>query len=319
MGSQRNMHGGPPPPGADQPPEDIMKRVKNEPISGAYNIGRQLGKGAFAIVKEATNKQTGEKAAIKIIPQDKVAGEDLRLLRREIANLLAIEHPNILKLLEVYEDPQNFYLVMELIQGKELFDKIIDMGNYSERDAAHIMSQILDALAYLHSKGICHRDLKPENLMSVGSGQRELIKIADFGLSKNFEEDTMRTSCGSPLYVAPEILTAEQYDAQVDMWSMGVILYILLVGYPPFNAANPGILYRQIIEGQWTFGDGWEGISAEAKDLVRKLMTRDPRKRLSAAQALQHPWIARRDATNASRLETSKLKQYMTTMRNLNA
>jgi len=163
----------------------------------------------------------------------------------------------------------------------------------------------------LHEKGIAHRDLKPENLMSVGQGTSEVMKVADFGLSKNFGEEQLKTSCGSPLYIAPEILTADHYDKQVDMWALGVILYIVLVGYPPFDASNPAQLYRSIMEARWTMTtEGWDQISDEAKDLVRGLMTQDPKKRLTAQQALQHPWIKRQLDLGTRKLQTERLRSY---------
>jgi calcium/calmodulin-dependent protein kinase I len=137
---------------------------------------------------------------------------------------------------------------MELVDGKELFDKIVERGQYSEKDAANIVRQIISAVEYLHERGIAHRDLKPENLLSSGSDEKEVIKIADFGFSKDFTDDKLQTSCGSPGYVAPEVLTSESYDKSVDMWSLGVIIYILLCGYPPFYADNAPALFKKIMD-----------------------------------------------------------------------
>jgi len=237
-----------------------------------YTFGRQLGSGAFSVVKEGVHKKDASKVAIKVIQKTTVAGEDIKLLRREITNLKTLDHPNILKLYEVYEDKQQFYLVMELVQGKELFDKIVERGQYSERDASHITRQFVSAIEYLHSKGIAHRDLKPENILSVGSGDKEAIKVADFGLSKNFGDEKMMTSCGSPGYVAPEVLECETYDKAVDMWSIGVILYILLVGYPPFYADSDPALFKKIMACDYSFGEGWDVVSDSAKDLIKHLL-----------------------------------------------
>lgn len=168
-----------------------------------------LFRGGFSVVHEAIQRTTGDKFAVKIIKKQAIEGEDIKLLKREIQIMKQLDHPNILKLFEVYEDANSFYLVMELVQGKELFDKIVERGQYSEKDAAHIIRQILSAVSYLHSHDIAHRDLKPENLLSAGSGDHEVIKIADFGFSKNFGEEKLMTSCGSPGYVAPEVLTSE--------------------------------------------------------------------------------------------------------------
>jgi len=263
------------------------------------------------VVREATHRKTGDKVAVKVIKKQTVAGEDIKLLRREITNLKTLDHPNILKLYEVYEDKDNFYLVMELVRGQELFDKIVARGQYSERDASNITRQFVSAIEYLHLRGIAHRDLKPENLLSVGQGENEVMKVADFGLSKNFSDEKMQTSCGSPGYVAPEVLECESYDKAVDMWSIGVIIYILLVGYPPFYADNDPALFKKIIACDYDFGEGWDAISDQAKDLVRKLLVKDPKKRLTATGVLSHPWIAGRDLSS-KQLQMGKLKDFVT-------
>jgi calcium/calmodulin-dependent protein kinase I len=214
-----------------------------------------------------------------------------------------------------YEDAKQFYLVMELVQGKELFDKIVERGQYSERDAAHISRQFVRAIEYLHSRGIAHRDLKPENLLSVGSGDQEIIKVADFGLSKNFGDEKMMTSCGSPGYVAPEVLECETYGKEVDMWSIGVIIYILLVGYPPFYADNDPALFKKIMACEYEFGEGWDVISESAKDLIRKLLVKDPKKRLTAEQALQHPWLRKDTDLSQKQLQMNRLRDYVTKSR----
>jgi len=204
-----------------------------------------------------------------------------------------VDHKNILKLYEVYEDEDHFFLVLELVEGLELFDKIVDRGNYSERDAANIVKQILEAVRYLHKEGIVHRDLKPENLLSAGEGESEVVKVADFGFAKNFGEEKLVTSCGSPGYVAPEVLTEDTYTNAVDMWSVGVIIYILLSGYPPFYDESPPKIFKKITEAKYDFDDPvWDDISDMAKDLIKKLLVKDPEQRLSAKQCLKHPWIA---------------------------
>ena len=251
-----------------------------------------LFRGGFSVVHEAIQRTTGDKFAVKIIKKQAIEGEDIKLLKREIQIMKQLDHPNILKLFEVYEDANSFYLVMELVQGKELFDKIVERGQYSEKDAAHIIRQILSAVSYLHSHDIAHRDLKPENLLSAGSGDHEVIKIADFGFSKNFGEEKLMTSCGSPGYVAPEVLTSESYDKSVDMWSVGVILYILLCGYPPFYADNAPALFKKIMEVQYDFDDpSWEDVSNDAKNLIRHLLVGEPSKRYTAEQCLHDPWV----------------------------
>jgi serine/threonine protein kinase len=265
-----------------------------EPIEEHYELGDEIGKGGFSVVYKATRKSDGGEFAVKCIKKKMVEGDDIKLLRREIQIMKKLSHPNILKLYEVYEDDEQFFLVMELVKGKELFDKIVERGMYSERDAANIIVQVVSAVKYLHENGIAHRDLKPENLLSAGEEEKEIVKIADFGFSKSFAEEgeKLMTSCGSPGYVAPEILTAESYDKSVDMWSVGVIIYILLSGYPPFYADSAPALFKKIMDVKYDFDDSvWDDISDSAKDLIRNLLVKDPSKRYTASQCLEHPWV----------------------------
>lgn len=205
--------------------------ARHEDIKDYYEFGREIGRGGFSVVVEGGKKGTSERFAIKCIKKANVERDDIKLLRREIQIMKQVDHPNILKLFEVFESEEvrcnslaiacllltvflfkEFFLVMELVDGKELFDKIVERGQYSEKDAANIVRQIISAVEYLHERGIAHRDLKPENLLSSGSDEKEVIKIADFGFSKDFTDDKLQTSCGSPGYVAPEVLTSESYD-----------------------------------------------------------------------------------------------------------
>lgn len=265
-----------------------------EPIEDHYELGEEIGKGGFSVVYKAVRKSDHAEFAVKCIKKKMVEGDDIKLLRREIQIMKKLNHPNILKLYEVYEDDEQFYLVMELVKGKELFDKIVERGMYSERDAANIILQVVSAVRYLHENGIAHRDLKPENLLSAGEEENEIVKIADFGFSKSFadEGEKLMTSCGSPGYVAPEILTAESYDKSVDMWSVGVIIYILLSGYPPFYADSAPALFKKIMDVKYDFDDSvWDDISDSAKDLIRNLLVKDPSKRFTASHCLEHAWV----------------------------
>jgi len=285
----------------EQDDEDI---ISFEPIRNKYNLGEEIGKGGFSVVYRAERKKGGEEFAVKKIDKKKVEGDDIKLLRREIQIMKKLNHANILKLFEVYEDDESFYLVMELVRGKELFDKIVERGMYSERDAANIIAQVVSAVDYLHENGIAHRDLKPENLLVEGEEEDSIVKIADFGFAKSFGGETgekLMTSCGSPGYVAPEILTAESYDKSVDMWSVGVILYILLSGYPPFYADSAPALFKKIMDVKYDFDDSvWDDISDSAKDLIRNLLVKDPSKRYTAQQCLTHPWITGKAKTKPS-------------------
>ena len=185
-------------------------------------------------------------------------------------------------------------LVLELVTGGELFDRIVAKGNYSEKDAATCMSQLCQALDYLHTKKIVHRDLKPENLLYASPADDANLKVADFGLARMLTAgDMMKTACGTPGYVAPEILKNKGYDSgAVDMWSAGVILYILLCGFPPFYEEELPALFDQILHARYDFpSPWWDNISADGKDLVKKLLELDVKKRLTAAQVLAHPWM----------------------------
>jgi len=261
-------------------------------IKDDYILGDEIGRGGFSVVVEATSRANGEKYAVKIVEKSLIQ-EDIKLLKREIDIMKQVEHENILKLIEIYEDDENVYIVMELVDGSELFDRIVDKGYYSEKSTVHIIKQILNAVKYLHEKGIAHRDLKPENLLCSGSGSRETVKIADFGLSKIFSDnEDLVTSCGTPGYVAPEVLMCESYDKSVDMWGIGIITYILLAGYPPFYAENDTALFEKIMNAEYDFDDEcWDDVSDLAKDFIQHLLVKDPKERFTAEQALQHSWI----------------------------
>jgi len=262
-------------------------------IEEYYDLGDEIGRGGFSIVYEATDKKTNEKVAVKCVQLTIQADEaSMTALKREIRIMKKVNHPNILKLHEVFVEDENFYLVMELVPGKELFERIIDRGQYSEKHASNIIRQISAAVDYLHQNGIAHRDLKPENLLSSGDDDNEVIKIIDFGLSKKFGDEQLVTSVGSPGYVAPEVLTAESYDKSVDMWSVGVILYILLCGYPPFFGPNSTELFKRIIEVKYDFDDpAWEDISDAPKEIIRRLLVKEPSSRMTAREVSEHPWV----------------------------
>jgi len=255
-------------------------------------LGEKIGQGGFSVVVEATCKEDGVKYAVKIVEKSLIQDE-IKLLRREIEIMKQVEHENILKLVEIFEDDEKVFIVMELVDGSELFDRIVNKGYYSEKSTVHVVKQILHAVQYLHEKGIAHRDLKPENLLCSGSGSHEIVKIADFGLSKLFSGDEeLTTSCGTPGYVAPEVLMSESYDKSVDMWGIGIITYILLAGYPPFYGDNDTQLFEKIMNAEYDFDDEcWDDVSDLAKDFIQHLLVKNPEERFTAEQALQHEWI----------------------------
>jgi len=238
----------------------------------------------------------------------------LIILSREIDIMKRLDHPNVLKLKEVFETKQEIALVMELINGGELFYKIVEKGNYSEQDAASIVKQTVEGVCYLHKHGIAHRDLKPENLLCSEDDKYQpfRIVIADFGLSKSFESANLETSCGTPEYVAPEVISAEgTYDKQVDMWSIGVITYVLLCGFSPFFSSTQTALFQKILRVDYSFPNPeWSTISEQAKDFIRKLLVKEPEKRASAQDCLAHPWLNGSSGGSASLSTSSKLTEY---------
>nr|XP_027226254.1 calcium/calmodulin-dependent protein kinase type 1-like isoform X1 [Penaeus vannamei] len=230
--------------------------------------------------------------AIKIIDKKALKGKE-DSLENEIKVLRRLTHPNIVQLLETFEDKHKVYLVMELVTGGELFDRIVEKGSYTEKDASHLIRQVLEAVDYMHDQGVVHRDLKPENLLYYSQDEDSKIMISDFGLSKMEDSGIMATACGTPGYVAPEVLAQKPYGKAVDVWSIGVIAYILLCGYPPFYDENDANLFAQILKGEFEFDSPyWDEISDSAKDFIRQLMCVDVEKRYTCKQSLGHPWIS---------------------------
>uniref|UniRef100_A0AAY4BRV1 Protein kinase domain-containing protein n=1 Tax=Denticeps clupeoides TaxID=299321 RepID=A0AAY4BRV1_9TELE len=249
--------------------------------------------GAFSEVVLGEEKATGRMFAIKCIPKKALRGKESSI-ENEIAVLRKIKHENIVALEDIYESSSHLYLIMELVSGGELFDRIVERGFYTEQDASTLIKQVLNAVNYLHTLGIVHRDLKPENLLYFSAQDESKIMISDFGLSKmEASDDVMSTACGTPGYVAPEVLAQKPYSKAVDCWSIGVIAYILLCGYPPFYDENDTKLFEQIVKADYEFdAPYWDDISDSAKDFISSLMQRDPEKRLTCDEALRHPWIA---------------------------
>ncbi|XP_041042282.1 calcium/calmodulin-dependent protein kinase type IV [Carcharodon carcharias] len=260
-----------------------------------YQIESELGRGATSVVYQCRQKGTEKPYAVKVLKKT----VDKKIVRTEIGVLLRLSHPNIIRLKEIFETLTEINLVLELVTGGELFDRIVEKGYYSENDAAGAVKQILEAVAYLHENGIVHRDLKPENLLYASPTPDALLKIADFGLSKIADDQvTMKTVCGTPGYCAPEILQGCVYGPEVDMWSVGVITYILLCGFEPFyDERGDQYMYKRILNCDYDFvSPWWDEVSVNAKDLVKKLILLDPKKRLTTYQALQHPWVIGKSA-----------------------
>ena len=283
-------------------------------ITKFYDVVKQLGKGSYGRVYQVKNKTTGEFRACKQLSKSNI--NNLEKFNREIEILIKTDHPNIIKLYEVFEDSRFLYLIMEECTGGELFDRILDhiqKGKmYSEKDAANIFKQLMSAIAYCHSNQICHRDLKPENMLYSTKEDNSLIKVIDFGLSRIVTEKQMKTKVGTAYYVSPEVLDGN-YDDRCDIWSAGVILYILLSGEPPFNGPNDNEIYRKICKMHFEFPkEKWCKISKDAIDLIKKMLTPEA-KRLTAQEVLEHPWFKKVETQPEIQLDfnTDKFKNYI--------
>mmetsp|Transcript_9982 Transcript_9982/g.19589 ORF Transcript_9982/g.19589 Transcript_9982/m.19589 type:complete len:351 (+) Transcript_9982:289-1341(+) len=293
---------------------------KNMTFEERFRLGNTLGKGNFSVVREAEDLVTGETVAIKCIRKKHLSREDREGLEAEVRILSGMDHPNIIKLYGMHEDGSNYYVVTELVRGGELFDRIVAKEFYQERDAAQVVKTIAEALKYCNEHGVVHRDLKPENILMEDDEDDHQLKLADFGFAKELdtssEEAMLKTTCGTPGYVAPEIISGRPYGKEVDMWSLGVITYILLCGYPPFYDENQSRLFRLIKKAKYKFDpEFWSDVSDSAKDLIRGLLVVDPSVRFTVDDVLNHPWIVNGGAEKDITPALSQLKQYQTRRR----
>ncbi|KAK0611540.1 calcium/calmodulin-dependent protein kinase type I [Immersiella caudata] len=263
-----------------------------------YKVGKTLGAGSYSVVKECVHIDTGRYYAAKVINKRLMAGRE-HMVRNEIAVLkkVSMGHQNILTLVDYFETMNNLYLVTDLALGGELFDRICRKGSYYESDAADLIRATLSAVAYLHDHGIVHRDLKPENLLFRTPEDNADLLIADFGLSRIMDEEqfhVLTTTCGTPGYMAPEIFKKTGHGKPVDLWALGVITYFLLCGYTPFDRDSDFEEMQAILNADYSFTplEYWRGVSDSAKDFIRRCLTVDPTKRMTAHEALQHPFVA---------------------------
>ncbi|PSR90130.1 Calcium-dependent protein kinase [Actinidia chinensis var. chinensis] len=265
-----------------------------EDIRSSYTIGKELGRGQFGVTHLCTHKATGEQFACKTIAKRKLVNkEDIEDVRREVQIMHHLTgQPNIVELKGTYEDKHSVHLVMELCAGGELFDRILAKGHYTERGAASLLRTIVQIVHTCHSMGVIHRDLKPENFLLLNKDENSPLKATDFGLSVFYKQgEQFKDIVGSAYYIAPEVLK-RRYGPEVDIWSIGVMLYILLCGVPPFWAESEHGIFNAILCGHVEFtSDPWPSLSTGAKDLVRKMLNSDPKQRLTAVQVLSHPWI----------------------------
>ena len=246
--------------------------------------------------------------------------DEKKMLFNEINNLKDLDHPNILKMYEFFEDEKRYYIVTDICKGGELFDEIVARGKFSERDAAMLMKQVLSCINYCHKNSIVHRDLKPENILLEQNKEFDQIKIIDFGTSLVFDENKkLDEKLGTPYYIAPEVL-AKNYGAKCDIWSCGVITYIVLSGIPPFNGASDQEIMKKVKIGKFSFSDPiWASISDSGKDFITKLLTKDQDKRPSAEEALQHPWILQANELQRESVSADVAMGALTNLQNFNA
>ena len=281
-------------------------------FSDVYRLGKVIGTGTYGEVRLCYHRESNCKRAVKIIRKDLMTNEIMRTnLEKEISILRSLDHPNIIRIYEFFEEVKRLYIVMEFCKGGELFAEIVKRKFLSEVHAAHIMQELLNSVEYLHERRIIHRDLKPENIMLEERHDLMNIKIIDFGAATVLTDKPLAGIVGTMFYIAPEVLIGN-YDSLCDLWSLGVILYILLAGYPPFDGKSDDEIVDKIKSLNFNISqEPWPHISLEAKDLIQKLIC-PAKKRISARAALQHPWIA-----NLVKRELPKTEVYSEALKNL--
>uniref|UniRef100_A0A915A9A1 Calcium/calmodulin-dependent protein kinase type II n=1 Tax=Parascaris univalens TaxID=6257 RepID=A0A915A9A1_PARUN len=280
------------------PPTKSTMNSTSTNFSDNYEVKEELGKGAFSVVRRCVQKRTGLEFAAKIINTKKLSARDFQKLEREARICRKLQHPNIVRLHDSIQEEAFHYLIFDLVTGGELFEDIVAREFYSEADASHCIQQILESIAYCHMNNVVHRDLKPENLLLASKAKGAAVKLADFGLAIEVQGETEAWFgfAGTPGYLSPEVLKKDPYGKPVDIWACGVILYILLVGYPPFWDEDQHRLYAQIKAGAYDYpSPEWDTVTPEAKNLIDSMLTVNPKKRITAEQALKVPWICNRE------------------------
>ena len=289
-----------------------LNKVNKKKFDEVYEIGDKIHTGTFAVVYECTHKESGAKFAVKVTQRDGSQASSDEIVLHEVGIMNALNHPNIVKVVDFFDQPESYFLVMEHMAGGDVFDRIMDQHQYTERDARDLCKILLQAVQYLHEMGVAHRDLKPQNLLLQTKQDNATIKIADFGFAKRVHTPKSLTSrCGTPSYVAPEILNSMPYDQSCDMWSVGVILFVILVGIPPFLEDNQERMFDRIKAGDWKFEPtaDWKHVSEEAKDLIRKMLVVNADDRITAADALKESWMVEDEKKLMQRdLSQSQLK-----------
>ncbi|TDH68820.1 hypothetical protein CCR75_006668 [Bremia lactucae] len=267
-------------------------------VTDLYTLGKVIGSGSYSVVRESVHKKSKRKFAIKCIKRSELSAEDDEAIQFEVAILKQMQHPNIMTLEEFFVEQDYYYLVTEFVSGGELFDRIVEKTFYTEKEARDLIKILIGAIQYCHDQNVVHRDLKPENLLLLSAKNDASIKLADFGFAKTVTKDNsgLVTTCGTPGYVAPEILEGASYGKPVDIWSIGVITYILLCGYPPFHDESQPLLFKKIRLGQYYYDSPyWDDVSTDAKDFISNMLKVDPKDRASAKELLEHKWITGTD------------------------
>ena len=296
---------------------DVIVSDTNENIEASYQKLKSLGKGSFGEVWLVQHKVLGKQFAMKIIEKNPYI--DVDLIINEINILKKLDHPNILKVLEFHLTNDKFYIITDYLPEGELFDEIDRKSIFSEREAAYIIYQVLSAIRYCHKMRVVHRDVKPENIMIMGRENGLLhVKLIDFGTAKLFKEGYKNNALvGSSYYIAPEVIRGK-YDEACDLWSIGVIMYILLTGFPPFNGDNEDEIIRSVLVGKYdTTSDAYRTLSNNAKDLITKLLKFNPSERITAKDALMHPWFKTAEFTNISRMNSINATMAQAMIKNL--
>lgn len=291
-----------------------MATIREEPsgtFTQRYQLGEELGRGSFAIVHRCVNKKNGKHFAVKVVNKQKTTPSQLKDLDTEIKIMRKLQHNFVITLYETVASATSLYIVLEYVQGGDLFHMISRLKHYSENIAAYLMNNLMSALKYMHECGVAHRDLKPDNMLLVNAIPKSTaglkyetkllseIKVADFGFAQECgDRNDMTKCCGTPYYIAPEVLlcglykTGPPYGKQADLWSAGVICYVLLSGSPAFQAQKRDALFKLIVQGDISFeGSLWSRISEQAKDFITKLLEKDPAVRLTPEKALAHEWL----------------------------
>jgi calcium-dependent protein kinase len=306
--------------------KNLITKVEQK-VEENYKILNKLGKGSFGSVFKVLHIHTGIIRAMKVIKKETLAyQDDDQTFLKEIEILIHTDHPNIIRIYEYYFDDINYYLITEFVSGGELYDTITSWKSFDEEKAAYILMQILSAINYLHSKKIVHRDIKPENMLvenkvkaSKYSKEMINIKLIDFGTCNYINDKNLTLKVGSPYYIAPEVLK-RNYNEKCDIWSCGVILYIMLVGYPPFSGSTTNELLESVGKGKYTIkSHEWAKVSTQAKDLVIRMLEIDPAKRISAQEALEHPWVKATDQNKINTVDQNYFESVLKNIQDFNA